>query len=342
VYLSVAVIVGSLILHFIINIDTEETYESFESVITEEHEIDFSYSKEEFIEAFYTFWQDCGYGEDDMSYRVYIRDGTRLTRSELTSHLEKINRGSELPRNSLLFLKTKLPILTEIQCFNGTISLGNNFSKVILYQDTSYISCFIDDEGYLQCDRPRGRIGTTTLTIGIYKGVELVDTEDIEITIAKYVEVNTEAIYITDSAPSTNFAGSDLITGGGRSRVLLKGNLPAIDPNLFIRAEILLDQNGGTINGQQLVAYAVSEDWDAGSATWSSFSSAGGSYYAEDFGDTYLTNSNMTASIEVTELVRTWILNPQINYGTILIAASEISDNQKILSNPRLALWYLE
>jgi len=327
-----------LILHFLIGLDTLETYEDFEDIASNEKNIEFSYSKEEFIDSFYSFWQECGYGEDHKTTTVYIRGDGYMTRSEIYAHLEKINRDSELPRNAFLFMKNRLPLLTKVICYNDTITLGNNFSKVVLEQDTSYVRCFIDDDGFLQCDKPSGRIGTTNLVIGTYRGNQLISTEEIEITVAQYNEIAGTAVTISEG--SANLAGQALISGTGssRNRVLMKFAVPVIDASNFIRAEILLDQNGGATAGQNAFVYAMNSDWDVNTVAWDN---APGNY-PEQFGQVFLSGSNITATMETTELVRTWMMNPTINFGTILISESEGTNNHKEIVNPRLSLWYLE
>ncbi len=355
IYLVFAILVGSLMLNFVMTLQPDKSTEDIRNIIGQKETIEVQYTKDEFVRSFMDFWKDCAYGEEENTYTVFVRGDGNLTKSEIWDYVDATTEGYEIKKNDIVFQHEPLPLLTRVICHDSKIFLGENLSKTIIYQDSNYLDCDIDDYGFLQCKKPLWNIGKTYILIGTYNGTELIDTERVNITVANYLEVFGDSTYITPNAPGTNFGSAQEIKvsgGADQARALLYFNIPAIDDDKYLGAELKIYLKGGYSNGQHIVIKALQTASTESSATWSiPWTTAGGDMYDPIFAEANIFNNpDGEYVLELSDLVQSWMLNPTVNKGMIVVAQPETNDDLKEFYSddgpndfkPRIGIWYLD
>lgn len=88
VFITVAVIIGSMMVAFIIDWNVKQTHDEIKGVIFKENEVGYKkLDSEQFVVELYNIWQDCGMGEKNSTVALYVQ-GTKLK----TTTEEKISK----------------------------------------------------------------------------------------------------------------------------------------------------------------------------------------------------------------------------------------------------------
>lgn len=132
VFVGITVIVGGLFLGFLVDWNTNQTYNSIKSIVLKDKtEItQKKITKDEFVNILYNTWEECGYGELEINKTYYIKDSldqtqdNEITKEEVFEKLKKINLCDTLQsedndcgtREDLDMDDIDLPALVTIKC----------------------------------------------------------------------------------------------------------------------------------------------------------------------------------------------------------------------------------
>lgn len=341
VYLILAIVTGSIILFFVMDLESQDIYEAN---VNDDFSNKLSYTKKEFISNIPQFWEDCLLGEMNKTYTVHIKGHGNLSKSEIIKELKVQNIHSDLDRSDIVLTRIALPTVTRIMCTDGKIILTQKKTSVVLEQDNDYTDCYIDDNNELQCSKPK-KDSQTRVVVGEYENGTLIGQQEIIIPAAGYFELPVEATYINSANPSQNYYKQDLKCGKetSKNRIVMEIDIPSYVPNEILDAELVLYKKAGNQEPIYLQAYPIDESWTLESATWNSWSTHGGSYATKTAETEYENESK--AKLNITNQIQTWLLQPDLNNGLLLKTASETTNNHKIFFNqgtrgPRIAIWY--
>jgi hypothetical protein len=129
--------------------------------------------------------------------------------------------------------------------------------------------------------------------------------------------------YIDAGSPSSNYGTDNTFEvrpdNGADRRGLLKFDLSSIPANSTITSATLYLYEQGNKTGQITHIYRVTSSWNETAATWNSWSAPGGDF---DSGLSYFSylpdQNNCLLTMEITNLVQTWVNETYNNYGLLL------------------------
>jgi hypothetical protein len=132
IFISAAVVIGFAMLGFLVDWNYGEYYRGVQRMIakekkTAEYE---KVSRPDFAKKIIAVWKDCGLGELNKKYTIFLEGNSTFTRTELVSDLQKIN-GCEIlqardlncgKRNDIVMTQTlNLPTIISLECLNNQI-----------------------------------------------------------------------------------------------------------------------------------------------------------------------------------------------------------------------------
>lgn len=133
IYLGIAVIVGSLVIGFLLDWDFAGGYVSLKKIILREEELAFrKVDKEGLVKETYAVWEACGFGEINLTNRIYVADQGTINRTWLFEQFKKLNWCNTIQsanescglREDIIPFSFDLPKVIAISCTTeGNISL---------------------------------------------------------------------------------------------------------------------------------------------------------------------------------------------------------------------------
>ena len=131
VYLTVAIITGILFIGFLSDWQFEKTYSQLSGIVLGEQKQSFKQvGREEFIAEMYSFWQGCGYGQENASLRLYLKENGNLTKSAIFSSIKNLSLCETMQslenscgsREDMIFSgEIELPSVIKLSCNSSTI-----------------------------------------------------------------------------------------------------------------------------------------------------------------------------------------------------------------------------
>jgi hypothetical protein len=147
------------------------------------------------------------------------------------------------------------------------------------------------------------------------------------------------------SNPNTNYETDDevQVRGNDNRRVLIEFNLSSIPSGATIEnatMELYVTSKGsGT---PDIIVYRVNNSWTEDGTTWNSrngtenWDTAGGDYDTIVWANTTLTDVNLWASWNITDLVQNWVNGTYTNYGMILRDMTDSTNIWKFASSDHI------
>ena len=134
VYMTVAIIVGMMLISFISDWDVTDTYVKIKNIMFKEDSVEFKeVDRIGFVTEMFKFWQECGLGTKDNTVRLYINDidDSPLNKSEVFDHIEKVNLCDSLSslenncgsREDLNMSSLHVPSVVKLTCNSSTRTL---------------------------------------------------------------------------------------------------------------------------------------------------------------------------------------------------------------------------
>jgi len=126
IYMVIAIIIAGSIIAVIQSINHEKQYHDYIEVFSTEEENIYKIESSEFPNELTKRWVDCRYGFDNMSFSVYVKDESNITRADITDELLKIDKCDIIDcknkTNGLIVIGTiKTPKIINIRCDNNTL-----------------------------------------------------------------------------------------------------------------------------------------------------------------------------------------------------------------------------
>jgi hypothetical protein len=123
-YLTVALVVGALLILFLRSIDYTAIYDKIKGSDSGDPKFE-KVNKEQFVVSTLDFWESCGLGEVNRSLVLYVDDRGSLNKSYIFSQVKKINYCNTLQsvnedcgRKEYVVFNTSVPLpaLVNLKC----------------------------------------------------------------------------------------------------------------------------------------------------------------------------------------------------------------------------------
>ena len=126
VYITVAIVGGVLLINIIKSADLKELYEGMIKKKEPEVPKTIKSMKSDFAERLMNKWKDCGYGELNREYAIYVEDNGTITREEIFTGIEKLNMCDTIGCHNQTTLLAMLDIIAipkiiNIKCLNNSL-----------------------------------------------------------------------------------------------------------------------------------------------------------------------------------------------------------------------------
>ena len=126
VYITVAIIAGILIINILKSADLKELYAGMIKKKVPEPPKTIKVLKSDFAERLMDKWKDCGYGELNKEYALYVEDSGTISREEILNGRIKINMCNTIGCSNQTTLLAMPEIITipkviNIKCFNNSL-----------------------------------------------------------------------------------------------------------------------------------------------------------------------------------------------------------------------------
>jgi hypothetical protein len=126
VYISLAFLVGILMLQFLMGWNVLDLYDTVKAMIGGEKKVQFqTVDKEGFVSSTYNFWESCGFGEVDKTLAISVSGTGSLSKEYLFNKTRKLNLCDSMPSaqfscgrvESVIFpLDIPLPRVVRLSC----------------------------------------------------------------------------------------------------------------------------------------------------------------------------------------------------------------------------------
>lgn len=133
VFLSIAIIVGGLVLGFLTDWDYLKTYGAFKKLMAGDESLGFSkVDKHQFAGKLYEFFQDCVSREENLSMSLYLKDNGTFTKKELFDVYKGFGWCDTIQsaqndcgtREDLTMADLTLPRVVSISCSDYTLTVS--------------------------------------------------------------------------------------------------------------------------------------------------------------------------------------------------------------------------
>ncbi|NJL43767.1 MAG: hypothetical protein HC945_00360 [Nitrosarchaeum sp.] len=122
VYLSIAVIAGTLIYGFLIDTDWQGASDSIEEGINPDDAAKtFTTDKRTFVTRIHEDWQACAYGRDPFTASYYIEEDGTITKEDVLLGVRKADKSSELREQDLNMDSIPIPKVILVECKDGSL-----------------------------------------------------------------------------------------------------------------------------------------------------------------------------------------------------------------------------
>jgi hypothetical protein len=130
VFLTATVIIGTVFLFFIRDINYQGIYESLHDMLTGNKEVKFEkVTREDLAPKIYNFWEECGYGEKNKSVSLYVQETGTFGKQELFDSIKKMSlcetlqsASNECGKNEQVVMSTiSLPAVINFKCNSGML-----------------------------------------------------------------------------------------------------------------------------------------------------------------------------------------------------------------------------
>lgn len=143
--------------------------------------------------------------------------------------------------------------------------------------------------------------------------------------------------YIEHDKPDTSYGTTtSIIVNGAASnskdmRALIEFDLASVCPGVVQSAELILERTGGNNNQQTIFARRSTATWDEAS-TWNTLSGGSFATAASDPSQA-VDNSQTTWTWDVTDIVNSWCLGTNTNFGFLMESTTDVGDKKHAFSS---------
>ena len=133
VYIGAAVVIAGLLVSFLIDWRSEDTYHQVKNLIVGEDSVGYrKVSSIEFVAELHDIWEDCGLGEKNSTVPLYINGNGTLTKEFIFTELKKINYCGALQsaefncgiREDVEMNDFRLPSVVGVECKDNKMIIG--------------------------------------------------------------------------------------------------------------------------------------------------------------------------------------------------------------------------